>query len=78
MLLVDSRKRLSCRDIGKELKRLRSDCQSKTYATEPRQWCNGEHVSPEILQRSSEVKLSKEAQRLLAKNLPLPRVANAF
>lgn len=71
MLIVDSSQRSSCKDICKELRKLRENCESETYAMGPSQWRNGEHVLPEILLRATEVKLSKDAQGPIERNLRL-------
>ncbi|KAH3940985.1 hypothetical protein HBI81_151500 [Parastagonospora nodorum] len=71
MLIVDSRKRRSCKDICRELRKLRENCESETYAMGSSQWCNGEHVLPEILLRATEVELSKDAQGPIERNMRL-------
>jgi hypothetical protein len=76
MLVVDSQQRLSCRDVRERLKQLHNGCQCEPYAMGPSPWRNGSHVNPNIrLLRTSNIKLSKEAQRQIARNLPLKMVS---
>jgi hypothetical protein len=78
MLVVNSQERLCCRELRKKLREMRIKCQSQSYSLEATPWLNGEHVKPETFLRASEVKLSKEAQRQVARNLPFDVITSGL
>ncbi|KAL1795665.1 hypothetical protein ACET3X_005889 [Alternaria dauci] len=71
MLVVDSAQRASCADIWRWLKRMHDDCsQQEGYADERNLWS----IKREPMPRSFRLKMSRHAERVIEKNLPMRHV----
>jgi hypothetical protein len=77
MLVVNSRERKPCVQIREKLKRLQAACRLETYAIKPSPWLNGEHLTPKILLRASEIRLSEDAERQTVRNRTVKKTVHA-
>ena len=72
MLVVDSKKRDSCENIGRDLKGMLDKCrQDKAYAVQSNPWCD----RPALVSHPIRLSMTPDAERTIQENLPRQRSA---